>query len=263
MEDIRVLQPLGNHAQFVHGGADTGDPAGGVDFADFAIARLLHGVDFFPAQKLHEKVIQEVCSRANKNVLRVHPHSPKVRKVPGNGLPQLRHPPVWQRQQQGLSVVQHNLPLEPHPHGEGKLLRSVGGQIQQPPLLLCRRDGFPGRFGGRRTLHRFHEVAHLLLRAQIPLGQKLVVGRFHGDLADLQILSQRPLGGQLLPGLQLAGEDIPPDTAVQRFVQRHAGSFFQFIGYHNIPTPGWEGRSFDPKVPEGFHFSRKSPLFRL
>ena len=170
MEDIGRPKPLGNHALRIHGSADTADPAGGVDPADFAVARLLHGVDFLPAQKLHEKVIQKVRSRADEDVFRLHPHPPKIRQVIRNGLPQLSYPPVGQRQQQGLPVVQHDLPLQFHPHGEGKLLRAVGGQVKNPLLFLGGGEVFAFPFRGRRTLHRLHKVAHLFLGAQIPLG---------------------------------------------------------------------------------------------
>ena len=52
------------------------------------------------------------------------------------------------------------------------------------------------------TFHGLHEVPDFFLGADKSLCQKLVVGGFHGDFADLQILSQGPLGGQFVSGRQ-------------------------------------------------------------
>ena len=91
-------------------------------------------------------------------------------------------------------------------------------------------SGRAAGLGPGLALHGFHKVAHLLLGADISFGEKLVISGLHCDFADLQILGQGPLGGELFIRPQRAGQDILPDTAVQSLVKGHAGGFFQFIG---------------------------------
>ena len=164
----------------------------------------------------------------------------------GNGLTQLHHAPVGKRQQKLCAVIQHHFPLQTAPNGEGKLLRTNACQIQQelPLLLRLFRLGW-GR--GISPFHRFHKIAHLLLGADVSFRQELIVGRFHGDFADLQILRQRPFGRKLRPGLQGAFQNIPADTAVEGFVQGNARGFFQFVSYHitALDCPSWH-----PVCPE-------------
>ena len=87
-----------------------------------------------------------------------------------------------------------------------------------------------------RTLDGLHKKAHLLPGADIALGEQLGIGGLHRDLPQLQVGRQRPLGGQLLTGLQLAGENILPDAAIQRFIQGHTRPLFQLIGQHGSTT---------------------------
>ena len=155
--------------------------------------------------------------------------------MPGDGSAQLRNSPVGQGAQKGLAVVQHHLPLKLHPHGKGEALGAVFRQIQQPIGAALRRSRRFRRYLPGSPLHLLHKVAHLLPGIQVALGEKLIIGGLHGDFADLQVLGQGPLGGQLFPGCQLPGEDILPQMSVQSLVQGHARGFFQFIGYHNMP----------------------------
>ena len=75
----------------------------------------------------------------------------------------------------------------------------------------------------------FYKVAYFFLGTDISLAQKLSVSTLHSDFADLQILCQGPLGGQFLPRLQIARQNVGTDTAVERFIQRDTGGFFQFV----------------------------------
>ena len=50
-----------------------------------------------------------------------------------------------------------------------------------------------------------------------------------------QVLRQGPLGGQPLPGRQGAVQDVPPDAAVQVFIQRRSAAVFQGVGTHGLP----------------------------
>ena len=82
----------------------------------------------------------------------------------------------------------------------------------------------------------FHKIAPPLTGADITLGQKLIVCRFHGDQADLQMGSQRPLGGQLFPCGKMTGENIRLQKAVKTFIQRKTRLFFQFICQHRASS---------------------------
>ena len=162
MQHVGAAEALREDAPVVHGGADGLNAPGGVNFPDFSISRLLHGVDLLPPQQLNQKIVQKVRSRADQDVLRIHPHSPEGRQMSGNGLPQLRDAPVGQGREKRFSKVQHDLPLQARPDGEGKLLRAVGGQVEKAGCVLLRAAH---RGGGHRgaALHRLHEIAHLLL----------------------------------------------------------------------------------------------------
>ena len=162
MQHVGAAEALREDAPVVHGGADSFYAPGGIDFPDFPVAWLLHGIDFLPPQELNQKIVQKVRSRADQDVLRIHPHAPKGRQMSGNGLPQLRDAPVGQGCEKRFPKVQHHLPLQARPDGEGKLLRAVGGQVEQTGRVLLRAAH---RGGGHRgaALHRLHEIAHLLL----------------------------------------------------------------------------------------------------
>ena len=111
MQHVGAAETLREDAPVVHGGADGFHAPGGIDFPDFPVARLLHGIDFLPPQELNQKIVQKVRSRADQDVLRIHPHSPEGRQMPGNGLPQLRDAPVGQGREKRFPKVQHDLPL--------------------------------------------------------------------------------------------------------------------------------------------------------
>ena len=213
-----MYQAVRANALAVHGRADAPDTAGGVDLADFAVARFLHGIGFVPAQKLDQQVIQEVRSRADEDVFRVNMHPTEGGQVTRNGLAQLRDSLVGQGQQQFFAVIQHDLPLEAGPDGKGELLGAVGSEIQQEFPFGFRFPGFRSGLGPGVAFHRFHKIAYLFLGADIALGQELVIGGFHGDLADFQILGQSALGGQLFTGPERAGKNVAADAAVERFV---------------------------------------------
>ena len=153
--------------------------------------------------------------------------------MPGDGLPQRQKALIGKRLQQLLSQVQHHFPLKPVPYGEGKVDRLVGGQVNNG-----RRSRLRLRIKYRRRgalLHYLHKIADFFLGADISLLQQLVVGILHGDLTGLQMLRQRPLGGQLFPGTQSAGMNIVPNASVQRLIKGNTGRFSQFIGQHGSP----------------------------
>ena len=220
VKHIRRFQAVRNHTLVIHGGADTDHAAGGVDLPDFAVTRLLHCIDFVPAQQLDQQIIQKVRSGADEDIFRIHMHTPEGCQMVRNGLPKFRDALIGQRCKKLFSVVQHDLPLEPGPDGEGEMLRTGAGQIQH-------RFFFRRFFRSRHWLpaegafHRLHEVAHLFPGTDIAFRQKLVVGRFHGDFADFQMGRKSPLGGQLLARQQYPRQDITADAAVQRLIQRH------------------------------------------
>ena len=145
-------------------------------------------------------------SRADQDVLRIHPHSRKAARWPAMACRSSGTP--WLGRARGSASPKSSITSRcKRPDGKGELLRAVGGQVKKAwlrPLRAPRADG--GHWGA--MLHRLHKITHLLLRADVALGQQLAVGGLHGDLADLQILRQRPLGGQLLQDAA-PGQDIP------------------------------------------------------
>ena len=216
-----VPQGIGAHSEFVHRGGEAGDSAGGVDAADFPVARVLHSVNPVPAQQLDQQIIKEVRPRADEDVLRIHGHPPEGGQVLRDSRAQLRHPFVGQGQQKLFAVVQDHLPLEAAPHREGEALH-----------LSRRGRGGGGSLGGRSRREPavfLHEVAHLFPGADVALAEQLLIGRLHGDDADLQMLRQRPLAGKLLPRGDPPGADVLPEEPVQGFIQRHPRAFFQLV----------------------------------
>ena len=194
MQHIRPLKSGGNHALGIHGGGNGFCPGGLINPADFAVARLLQGVAPVLPQQLGHQIVEKIGACPDDNLGRVHLHSPKIRKMPGDGLPQLQAALAGQGAQQRMAVGLQHLPLAAAPHGEGKLGRHIGGQIQQRHLRGFRHCGQGNGRGAH--LHRLHKIAHLFPGGNVALGGKPVVGTFHGDFAQPQMGRQRPLGGQ-------------------------------------------------------------------
>ena len=119
----------------------------------------------------------------------------------------------------------HHLPLQLIPYGKGEACRAIGGQIQQKFRL--RRLRFRLRqHNAPWTRHLLHKIAHLFPGAYVALGKQLLIGILHGDLAHLQMLRQRPLGGQLLSRCQLSGQNGGTEAAVEGFVEGKTRCFF-------------------------------------
>ena len=122
VQNLHILQLLRNDAPLIHGNMDAGDAAGLINIADFPVARVLHAVTQISAQQLDEDIIKEIRAGPYQNVLRVHGHAPEGGQMGGDGSAQLRDAVAGDGQQQLLAVVQHYLPLEAAPDGEGKPL---------------------------------------------------------------------------------------------------------------------------------------------
>ena len=60
MQHLGFLQCIGYDTLAVHRYTDARHTAGGIDLADLAVARLLHGVHLVPTQKLDQQVVQKV-----------------------------------------------------------------------------------------------------------------------------------------------------------------------------------------------------------
>ena len=141
---------------------------------------------------------------------------------------------VWRGAQQLRVLLQNGLPHQPGPYGEGEIrpVQRPGGQVQKHRLRRALRHQGRRSRRGQGTLQRAYIIALFLHGVNIPLCRQLLIGVLHGDDADLQVLGQRPLGGQLLPGRQGAGQNIPANTGVQLGVQTLASVLFQGIGQH-------------------------------
>ena len=185
VEDLGVFQRFRPDAVFVQSRADAGGTRRGVNSSDLAVARLFHREAFVPAQQLDEKIIQKVRARADEDAAFIHLHPPERRQMLRDGGAQRRDAGVGTLQQQLFAVVQHHFPQEPGPDRKGELPGRAAGEIQLGRDLHTDR----GRDdpGGGMAFHRLHEVAHLFPGTDVPLRQKLGVGRLHGDLADFQV----------------------------------------------------------------------------
>ena len=117
----------------------------------------------------------------------------------GNGLPQFGDAPVGNGQQQFFTVIQHHFPLEFAPNREGKPDGTAAGKIQHRSSGKFVSGNGCSHLDRSVPLNGLHKIAYLLPGADVALGQQLVVGGLHGDLADLQVFRQGPLGGQFLP----------------------------------------------------------------
>ena len=59
-----------------------------IDLLDLAVAGFFHTVALIPSQKLHQKVIQKVCTGADKDIFRIYLHTAELIQMPGNGIAQ-------------------------------------------------------------------------------------------------------------------------------------------------------------------------------
>ena len=222
MQHLGLPQPVDPDSIPIQRHRQAGHPGSLVDLPDLPIARILHPVTLVPAQKLNQQIIQKVRARSHQNLIRRDGHGAESIQIIRNGLAEHIGASRRHRPQKLRSVVQKHLPLKLGPDGKGKGLRRqvVGRKIRLPdrPWGLRQLQSPPvGR--SLPLLHRFHKVTHLLLGADVSLRHQLGVGRFHRDLADFQMVRQRPFGGQLLPRHQSALQNIPPDAPIQRLIQ--------------------------------------------
>ena len=137
-------------------------------------------------------------------------------------------------------LLQDGLAHKPGPHGEGEVgpVQRPGGQVQKHRLRRFFRSQRRRVRRRQRPLHGADIIPLFLHGVDIPLRRQLLIGVLHRDDADLQMLGQSPLGGQLLPGRQGAGQNVPADAAVQLGIQAAASVFLQRIGQHE-KSPIW------------------------
>ena len=125
--------------------------------------------------------------------------------------------------QEGGGLLGEHLPHELGPGGEGKEgnIHRAGGEVIGEGRRGRGRHGQGAGRSGRAVLllYGLNKKAPLGLRAEVALRQKLAVGPLHRYHADFQVGCQRPLGGQALSGGETARLDLPPDIAVELFVE--------------------------------------------
>ena len=155
------------------------------------------------AQKLHQKRVKILRACADDDLLRLHDKPPLPRKLARNRLPQGRKPAVWDRLEEILTLIQNDASHQLCPHGKRKQL--CCGTLRDLRLLRLFRQARGTDRRLRQKRHMCHKIARALARREIPLVQQLRVGRLDGDLAEAQVLGQRPLRGKLLPAGEQAG----------------------------------------------------------
>ena len=140
-----------------------------------------------------------------------------------NGPPQGREALGVGGGQEGGGLLGEHLPHELGPGGEGKEgnIHRAGGEVIGEGRRGRGRHGQGAGRSGRAVLllYGLNKKAPLGLRAEVALRQKLAVGPLHRYHADFQVGCQRPLGGQALSGGETARLDLPPDIAVELFVE--------------------------------------------
>ena len=181
-----------------------------VHLPDLGVSGILHGKDRVPAQQLRQQQIQVFRACADHDLLRRNGHAPEVPKVCGDGLPQSRESLMRNRREQRFRLLGENLTgeLDPGGHGEPGGIHLIAAEIQPPQgKFRCgQRRGFAD--GRRRLLHSGDKKAPLGQRLQIALSLQLAVSALHRDDRDMEMLRQRPLGGQPCPGGKRAAENI-------------------------------------------------------
>ena len=161
--------------------------------------------------------------------VRLGQHPAVAQQIFRDRVAQLRAAVVRRLFQQPRAAVGNDLAHEPGQRGipeavARRLLRGgcVGRQHMQPRLRL-------------RVLRQAGNGADIIaaarLRREIALVHQLLIRA--GDCGDahMQMLGQRPLGRQLLPGQKLGPEDILPDAGVEPVIFRLAAGA-QIVGQH-------------------------------
>ena len=214
--DAAAVQGNGRHRHLV----------GTADCGDLLVARRLEAVTPGPAQELDEDVVEILRAGADQNLSRRDGHAPGPAQLPGDGAAQLRQAGAGQGLEQHLAVIQQDAAHQTRPDRGGKLpcrrFRSRHGR-------QSRRRGFRSREDRGDLLGK---IAHLLPDRQIALSQELLIGRLYRDLADVQMLRQQPLGGQLLPAPDGPGEDVGLDGLVELLVEGPCASVLEVVGQH-------------------------------
>ena len=203
-------------------GAD-GSAAACKDALGLGVAGIFHAIAPLPAQKLYQKANQGLRPRPHHDLLRVRPDAPEAIQVLRNGPPQGREALGVGGGQEGGGLLGEHLPHELGPGGEGKEgnIHRAGGEVIGEGRRGRGRHGQGAGRSGRAVLllYGLNKKAPLGLRAEVALRQKLAVGPLHRYHADFQVGCQRPLGGQALSGGETARLDLPPDIAVELFVE--------------------------------------------
>ena len=206
---------------------------GRVDLPDLLIARILQPVDPVPPQQLHDEPVEILRAGADHDAFRLGEHPAVAQQIFRDRVSQLRAAVVRRLFQQPRAAVGDDLAHELRQRGiaeavAGSLLRGrvVRGQHPQPRLR---------RRAGRQAGDGADIIAAARLCRQIPLVHQLLIRA--GDCGDahMQMLGQRPLGRQLLPGQKLGPEDILPDAGVEPVIFRLSAAG-QVVGQHRLTT---------------------------
>jgi len=222
------LERVGAQPLAVHGDGRDGHAVGLIDARDLAVAELFERVEPAASQKLQDEVVEVFRARADEDLLRQHLHPALAQQPLRNRLLQRGQTGIRHRLQEILVFVEDHAAHELGPDGERE-------QLRRRTVRRCGQLRFRARHGrrcrnGRRERDRFDEVAGAFARGDIALGQQLAVSGFDGDLADVQMLRERALGGQFFSARQAAGEDVGFHCRIELFIERLARRVGESIG---------------------------------
>ena len=236
MHHIRFCLPQLFHAQarFVQGHIAHRHLVATIDATDFTISRVFHSVALLTTQQLHQKAVECLRACTDDDLLGGHGHGAELVEVAGDGAAQFRCTRRGRGAQKASVALQNSAAHELGPCGKGEKLRGsrTGDEVHKPRLLLCRLYRYHPLGRGQGTVNVADEVATLFHAADVALGYQLFVGVLHGDNTHLQMLRQRPLGGQFLPCRQRSRQNIPLYIAVKLLIQAHFPALFQRVGQH-------------------------------
>ena len=202
-----ALQRLGDDPVAPHGKAETVDAVCRVDLPDAGVAGLLERKAGARAEKLGDEGVEIFRARPHQNALRRDGETPASRNVGGDSLPQLRDAGAGASLQDAPVVFTEHPPHGLGEHRKGKVLRhgerarrlTRGGEGSLPP----------------RRAAKAGVAAAALARLHIALVREQGKGVLHRHKAHAELPGQKPLGGQLRPPRNDAGEDIVPELGIE------------------------------------------------
>ena len=228
-----IVQGSHIHTAAVQRNGADGQAVGLVDPANLLMTRFFQTKTVVPPQQLNQNVIEIFGAGADDDAVRIHGHAAAAIEHTGNGTAQIDQTGVGRRQQKLIVLVKQNAAHELGPDGE----REVSGTGRRRHRCSS-GDGCADGDGSGRTacFQHFGIVTGSGPGEQVALCQQLVIGIFHSDAADAQMVCQSTLGGQLFTACNDTGENVFFQGAIELFIQGNGCFRIQNIGVHRLAS---------------------------